>query len=271
MPELPEVETTIRYLSSKVKGKKILQINKSDKKLRKNLTLKDLSSIHNQKIINIKRIAKYIVIELSGGIYLIIHLGMSGRLKFLPKSYSGEKHDHLRLTFSDFLVVFNDPRRFGMTFLLTNLEMVDQFFNHYGCDPLQDKLKIKQIYTNISNKNISVKQFLLDQKYFVGIGNIYANEILFLSLILPTRPVRSLNYEEFMKLVKCIKKILIIAIKKGGSSINDYKAPDGVLGSFQNFFKVYQKETIKIQNKTYLVKKITQNGRSTFYCPALQI
>ena len=143
MPELPEVETTIRYLSSKVKGKKILQIKKSDKKLRKNLTLKDLSSILNSKIINIKRIAKYIVIELSGGFFLIIHLGMSGRLKFLPKSYSGEKHDHLRLTFSNFLVVFNDPRRFGMIFLLTNLEMVDQFFNHYGYDPLQDKFKIR--------------------------------------------------------------------------------------------------------------------------------
>ena len=256
---------------SKVKEKKILHITKSDKKLRKNLTDKDLLGISSQKIINIKRIAKYIVFELSEHSYLIIHLGMSGRLKFLPKTYTAEKHDHLKIVFKDSLVIFNDPRRFGMAFLLANLEMVIQFFNHYGCDPLQDKPQINKMYAIILNKNISVKQFLLDQKYFAGIGNIYANEILFLSQILPTRGVNSLNYQEFVKLVKCIKKILTIAIKKGGSSINDYKAPNGVLGSFQNFFKVYQKETIKIKNKTYLVKKITQNGRSTFYSPTLQI
>tara|TARA_B110000881_G_scaffold215886_1_gene230601 strand:- start:861 stop:1676 length:816 start_codon:yes stop_codon:yes gene_type:complete len=270
MPELPEVETTIRYLRSKVKEKKIIKLFKSDKKLRKNLTNSDLEHINNKKIIRVKRIAKYIIIELSSKKYLVIHLGMSGRLKLLPRSYKLEKHDHLTLTFKDFLIVFNDPRRFGMAFLLSNSEEVSQFFSNYGYDLLQDKVPIKKIYENLIKKHTSMKQVLLDQRYFVGIGNIYANEILFLSRISPTKAVNTITFLEFTHLVKCIKKILLIAIKKGGSSINDYKSPDGVLGSFQNFFKVYQKDTIKIKGQSHLVKKIIQNGRSTFYCPTLQ-
>ena len=271
MPELPEVETTIRYLRSKVKEKKIIKVLKSEKKLRKNLTDNNLISINNKIIRNVQRKAKYITIELSDKSYLIIHLGMSGRLKFLPRTYNLEKHDHFILTFKGFLIVFNDPRRFGMVFLLKNSEDLSNFFSNYGHDLLQDKISIKDVYKNIVKKNTTIKQLLLDQRYFVGIGNIYANEILFLARISPIRPTSGLTNKEFFFLVKCIRKVLLFAIKKGGSSINDYKSPDGVLGSFQNFFKVYQKETIKIKNKSYIVKKINQNGRSSFYCPTLQI
>ena len=148
--------------------------------------------------------------------------------------------------------------------------MLDDFFYHYGYDPLKDKIKLPVLFKLLLKKRITVKQMLLDQRYFVGIGNIYANEILFLSKISPERPINEISYQEFLYLVKCIKQILKIAIKNGGSSISDFKAPDGVLGSFQNFFKVYQKDEIKIKGKTHLVKKIIQNGRSTFYCPTLQ-
>ena len=252
MPELPEVETTIRYLSLKVKEKKIIKIFKSDKRLRKNLTITDILSINGQKISDIKRIAKYIIIELHNNKYLVIHLGMSGRLKYLPLGHKTEKHDHLIFTFNNFLIVFNDPRRFGMTFLLSNLEMLDDFFYHYGYDPLKDKIKLPVLFKLLLKKRITVKQMLLDQRYFVGIGNIYANEILFLSKISPERPINEISYQEFLYLVKCIKQILKIAIKNGGSSISDFKAPDGVLGSFQNFFKVYQKDEIKIKYCYYI-------------------
>ncbi|MDB9776404.1 bifunctional DNA-formamidopyrimidine glycosylase/DNA-(apurinic or apyrimidinic site) lyase [Alphaproteobacteria bacterium] len=270
MPELPEVETTIRYLRSKVKEKKIIKLFKSDKKLRKNLTNSDISHINNKKIIDVRRIAKYIIIELSSKRYLVIHLGMSGRLKYLPLGYKIEKHDHLIITFNNFLIIYNDPRRFGMTFLLSDLGALDVFFNHYGFDPLKDKISLPTLFKVLLKKNITIKQMLLDQRYFVGIGNIYANEILFLSKISPKRAVNRITYQEFVYLVKNIKLILKIAIKNGGSSINDYKAPDGVLGNFQNLFKVYQKDKITLKGKTHIIKKIIQNNRSTFYCPTLQ-
>ena len=147
MPELPEVETTIRYLTSKVKGKKIISISKSQKKLRKNLNFKDIESISQRKIISVKRFAKYIVIRLDNDNYLIVHLGMSGRLKFyLNENYKKEKHDHVVLQFDKFKIVFNDPRRFGMFFRLEDTNEVEIFFNNYGTDLLVNKVKIKEIY-----------------------------------------------------------------------------------------------------------------------------
>ncbi|MGB1085806.1 MAG: DNA-formamidopyrimidine glycosylase family protein, partial [Alphaproteobacteria bacterium] len=119
MPELPEVETTIRYLDSKVNGKKILSITTSKKKLRKNLHIKNFSAIEGSTIKSVDRKAKYIVLTLKPLKYLVIHLGMSGRLKFFKKkNYINEKHDHVVIEFSQFNVVFNDPRRFGMFFML---------------------------------------------------------------------------------------------------------------------------------------------------------
>lgn len=270
MPELPEVETTIRYLQTKVKGKKILRASKSDKKLRKNLNYNDLAILQKSKIKDITRKAKYIIFNLNNEKYFIVHLGMSGRLKFLPLNHRLEKHDHLILTFNKFLIVLNDPRRFGMAFLIQNENKLNQFFSNYGYDIIKYKAKVRPIFNNITKKNITSKQMLLDQKFFVGIGNIYANEILFMSKISPFRKVSDISYDEFKFLTHCIKKILLKAIKNGGSSINDYKAPNGVIGSFQNMFKVYQKQDVLVNNKSYLVEKIVQNGRSSFYAPALQ-
>ena len=157
MPELPEVETTIRYLTSKVKGKKIISISKSQKKLRKNLNFKDLEYISQRKIKSVKRFAKYIVIRLDNDNYLIIHLGMSGRLKFyLNEKYKKEKHDHVVLQFDKFKIVFNDPRRFGMFFRLEDINEVEIFFNNYGTDLLVNKVKIKEIYNKFIIKKVSL-------------------------------------------------------------------------------------------------------------------
>ena len=272
MPELPEVETTIRYLTSKVKGKKIISINKSQKKLRKNLSFKDLESISQRKIISVKRFAKYIVIRLDNDNYLIIHLGMSGRLKFyLNENYKKEKHDHVVLQFDKFKIVFNDPRRFGMFFRLEDINKVEIFFNNYGTDLLVNKVKIKEIYNKFISKKVSLKQALLNQSLIVGIGNIYANEALFHSKLSPLRLTNSLNLAELTQLISSCKFVLKLSLKNGGSSINDYKSPDGTLGSFQSLFKVYQKKHVIYKKKSYEIKKIIQNGRSTFFSPALQL
>lgn len=271
MPELPEVETTIRYLTSKVKGKKIISISKSQKKLRKNLNFKDLESIFQRKIISVKRFAKYIVIRLDNDNYLIVHLGMSGRLKFyLNENYKKEKHDHVVLQFDKFKIVFNDPRRFGMFFRLEDIKEVEIFFNNYGTDLLVNKVKIQEIYNKFISKKVSLKQALLNQSLIVGIGNIYANEALFHSRLSPLRLTNSLNLAELTQLISSCKFVLKLSLKNGGSSINDYKSPDGTLGSFQSLFKVYQKKHVIYKKKSYKIKKIIQNGRSTFFSPALQ-
>ncbi len=271
MPELPEVETTIRYLYKKVNGKKILSLKKSSKKLRKNLKKSDLKLIKGFFIKKIKRFAKYIIIELNSKNYLIIHLGMSGRLKYYnKKDYKKEKHDHVILEFYNFLIVFNDPRRFGMYFLLKNKIDLNLFFKNYGLDLLTEEVDIKKFYKLFKNKNISLKQALLDQRIFVGIGNIYANEALFHSKLNPKRLTNSLTLRETDLLISSCKHVLRLALKNGGSSINDYKSPDGTLGSFQNMFYVYQKSSVIWNKKSYIVKKIIQNKRSTFFSPALQ-
>ena len=186
MPELPEVETTIRYLDSKVNGKKILSINASKKKLRKNLHIKNFPVIEGSIIKSVDRKAKYIVLTLKPLRYLVIHLGMSGRLKFFnKKNYTNEKHDHVVMEFSQFNVVFNDPRRFGMFFMLEDDQELKNFFQHYGVDLLLDSINYENIFLIFQKKNVSLKQILLDQRVFVGIGNIYANEALFHSRFHP--------------------------------------------------------------------------------------
>ena len=271
MPELPEVETTIRYLDSKVNGKKILSIKTSKKKLRKNLHTKDLSLIEGSTIKFINRKAKYIVLTLKPLRYLVIHLGMSGRLKFYKKdNLKKEKHDHVFLEFQKFYIVFNDPRRFGMFFFLKNLEDVNIFFEKYGHDLLTSSIDINNIYKIFQKKSVSLKQILLDQRVFVGIGNIYANEALFHCRLDPQRLTNTLTKKQVGKLIQSCRHVLMLSLKNGGSSINDYKAPDGTLGSFQNMFEVYQRKKVIWKNRTYLVKKIIQNGRSTFFSPTLQ-
>jgi len=271
MPELPEVETTIRYLNSKVNGKKILSISTSKKKLRKNLHTTNLSAIEGSVIKLVDRKAKYIVLTLKPLKYLVIHLGMSGRLKFFnKKNYTNEKHDHVVMEFSQFNVVFNDPRRFGMFFMLEDDQELKNFFQHYGVDLLLDSINYENIFLIFQKKNVSLKQILLDQRVFVGIGNIYANEALFHSRLHPERKSNTLSKAEIKQLILSCRHVLELSLKNGGSSINDYKSPDGTLGSFQNMFQVYQRTEVMLKKKCYAVKKIVQNGRSTFFSPTLQ-
>ena len=271
MPELPEVETTIRYLAKKVNGKRIVSIKKSKKKLRKNLNIKDLNLIKGKKILEVKRFAKYIIIKISTQSFIVIHLGMSGRLKFyLKDSYKKEKHDHIVLEFKNFFVIYNDPRRFGMFFTLRDHKELKSFFSNYGLDLLVDKIDVSKIINKFKKKSVSLKQALLDQRIFVGLGNIYVNEALFHSRLSPLRLTNSLNDQEISNLIKSCRYILKLSLKNGGSSINDYKSPDGTLGSFQNMFFVYQRSEVILKKQSFPVKKIIQNGRSTFFSPTLQ-
>ena len=157
-----------------------------------------------------------------------------------------------------------------MFFLLEDDRELKNFFQHYGIDLLLDPINYENTFLIFQKKNVSLKQILLDQRVFVGIGNIYANEALFHSRLHPERKSNTLSKAEIKQLVRSCRHVLELSLKNGGSSINDYKSPDGTLGSFQNMFQVYQRTEVMLKKKCYVVKKIVQNGRSTFFSPTLQ-
>ena len=269
MPELPEVETTIKGLRVVLK-QKISNVKIHTKNLRFKVPAHVKKILYKSKISNIRRIAKYIIIDLVNGYSLIIHLGMSGRLKTYLSKYKRNKHDHFEIHFSNkIILIFNDPRRFGFVDLVKTKNLSDcRHISNLGIDALSLNLKSEVIYNKICKSEVPIKQILLNQKIISGIGNIYASEILFDAKISPLIPGKELKISLISKLIKSIRKILKKAIKFGGSSIRDYRAADGTLGNFQSSFKVYNKSGQKIGK--FKIIKITQYGRSTFYCPRLQ-
>jgi len=269
MPELPEVETTVKGLSSLL-NQKIYNVKIHTSKLRYKIPNNTINILRNSKISNLRRIAKYIIIDLDIDYSLVIHLGMSGRLKTVDKSYKRIKHDHFIMYFSNKRIfIYHDPRKFGFIDIVQTKDLRKQkYILSLGTDALSPDLSARMIFEKISKSEVPIKQILLNQKLIAGIGNIYASEILFDAKISPLTLGKDLKISLISKLIKSIKKILNKAVRFGGSSIRDYRSTDGTLGNFQSNFRVYNKEGMKIG--TDKVKKIIQYGRSTFYCPKLQ-
>ncbi len=269
MPELPEVETTIKGLSV-ILNQKISNVKIHTSKLRFKIPNNIINILRNSKISNLRRIAKFIIIDLDNDYSLVIHLGMSGRLKTVAIRYKRIKHDHFLMFFnSRNILIYHDPRKFGFIDIVKTKKLPKQkYILSLGVDALSQDLTAQMIFEKISKSEVPIKQILLNQKLIAGIGNIYASEILFDSKISPLTLGKNLEISLIMKLIKSIRKILKKAIKYGGSSIRDYRSTDGTLGNFQSNFKVYNKEGKKIGDDK--VKKIIQYGRSTFYCPKLQ-
>ena len=269
MPELPEVETTVKGLSV-ILNQKISNVKIHTSKLRFKIPNNIINILRNSKISNLRRIAKFIIIDLDTNYSLIIHLGMSGRLKTVDINYKRIKHDHFVLYFlNKKILIYHDPRKFGFIDIVKTKDLQKQkYIFSLGVDALSPDLTAYMIFKKISKSEVPIKQILLNQKLIAGIGNIYASEILFDSKISPLILGKDLEISLIMKLIKSIRKILKKAIKYGGSSIRDYRSTDGTLGNFQSNFKVYNKEGKKIGGDK--VKKIVQYGRSTFYCPKLQ-
>ena len=269
MPELPEVETTVKGLSV-ILNQKISNVKIHTSKLRLKIPNNIINILRYSKISNLRRIAKFIIIDLDKKYSLIIHLGMSGRLKTVSSTYKRIKHDHFLLYFfGKKILIYHDPRKFGFIDIVKTKNLQQKkYITTLGVDALSPYLTAQMIFEKISKSQVPIKQILLNQKLIAGIGNIYASEILFDSKISPLILGKDMKISLIMKLINSIRKILKKAIKHGGSSIRDYRSTDGTLGNFQSNFKVYNKEGKKIGGDK--VKKIVQYGRSTFYCPKLQ-
>lgn len=269
MPELPEIETIRRGLQDLV-GQKVNQVFRSDKKMRFGSTL-DLNLINKAKITEITRRARYLILNFDNSKSLIMHLGMSGKVTRCDE-FEELKHDHFACLLSDkSWIVLNDPRRFGFMDLVESKHLNQhKMLAKLGPEPLSDEFNAKYLKEQLQKKKMNIKTTMMDNVIVVGVGNIYINESLLNSKISPLREACSLKDTEIKKLITSIKTIISKAIELGGSSINDYVDAKGDLGNFQNTFKVYGRENEKCLLCNNLIRKIKQNGRSSFYCDHCQ-
>ena len=284
MPELPEVEIVKQSLDKNIKFEKIKKVVVRNRSLRFKIP-KNFEIVLKNKIINkISRKSKYLILHLED-IYCVIHLGMSGTIHLINKKnfkkntntsfYSSPnlplKHNHIEFFLEKYQLIYNDPRRFGF-FKIFEKKSLSDFFNNVGPEPLNNKFNINYISNYFINKKKNIKSFLLDQKFVSGIGNIYASEILFYCKINPLKKAKSLTKLDIKKIRYFSKSILNQAIKKGGSSIRDFKNVEGRNGSYQNEFKVYQRENLNCLNKDCFgkIKKKVISKRSTFFCNRCQ-
>ncbi len=278
MPELPEVETVRRGLEAAIKAPaEIAKVDQRRPDLRVPFPKNLKKRLEGHNVTGFGRRAKYLLLYISSGEVLIIHLGMSGRI-LITKGHKPEKHDHLIMTFkTGQQVILNDPRRFGMVYLCKEDELeAHKAFAHLGPEPLGNDFNGPVLAARLKGKNTPVKLAILDQKTVVGVGNIYACEALFKAGISPLRKASTIQGARAEKLAASIRDVLTRAIKAGGSSLKDYRQTDGELGYFQHNFKVYDRAGEKCRScdcdiqRTGGIKRITQSGRSTFYCPRKQ-
>jgi formamidopyrimidine-DNA glycosylase len=286
MPELPEVEIVKQSLAKKIQRKKIKKVIIKNRNLRFKIPLKFEELLENKTIKKVTRFSKYLILNFLDGSFCLIHLGMSGTIHLIKKnninkftntsfynsSILPKKHNHVEIQFQDYKVIYNDPRRFGFfIFIDTKQDLINRF-SHLGPEPFFKDFDLKYLLKYFLNKKKDIKSFLLDQNFVSGIGNIYASEILFHSKINPTTQAMKLSKEDCKNIITYSKSTLSKAIKKGGSSIRDFKNTSGQSGDFQKEFKVYQRENLnclrsKCEGK---IKKIFISNRSTFFCNTCQ-
>ena len=286
MPELPEVEIVKQSLVKNVKSQKILQVIVRNRNLRFKIPRNFKNIIKKQKILNVRRFSKYIIIVFPNNIYCILHLGMSGTLHIVKKNkktlvtnlsfyqspFLPKKHNHVEIIFKNLKVIYNDPRRFGYFKIFNNLPKLKTFLSGYAIEPFNKNFNLDYVKSKLRDKKKNIKTYLLDQKFVSGIGNIYASEILFESKINPKKRSGDLLDYEMQNIVKYSKIVLNSSIKKGGSSIRNFVNTSGDYGGFQKYFKVYDREgkkCIKFNCKGK-IKRIVISNRSTFYCNICQ-
>jgi formamidopyrimidine-DNA glycosylase len=292
MPELPEVETVRRGLQPVMEGAKIVKAEARRKDLRFPFQKDFTARLQGQTVTGLGRRAKYLMADLGSGDVLLMHLGMSGSFRVLEQSEAktpGEfhhprgkdsAHDHVVFHMSSGAdVVFNDPRRFGYMKIIARNALDDEpLLKGLGPEPLGNEFDAKMLARACANKKTSLKAALLDQRVVAGLGNIYVCEALFRAQLSPRRLAASLATkageptDHAKRLVEAIHAVLNQAIKAGGSSLRDHRQTSGELGYFQHSFQVYDREGERCQtaNCAGVVRRFTQNGRSTFWCPKCQ-
>lgn len=274
LPELPEVETTRRALLPHILGKDILSIHVYHPQLRWHIDENKLRNAFSQTITAVARRSKYLILQTPAG-FLLSHLGMSGHWKITAKTTKPLKHDHIQIDFAQFCLRYNDARRFG-SFKWIEGEATDYVnFHRLGVEPVANPdfpYGLDAIYLKkaLSVKKSAIKLALMDAKFIVGVGNIYANESLFLAGINPKRLAARISVLRLEALCQSIVEVLEKAIEQGGTTLKDFINPENKSGYFQLSLNVYGRNGEPCKRCQTVIKKITQAGRSTFYCPKCQ-
>ncbi len=271
MPEIAEVETVRNTLKKRILGKKIKDVNIIYAKIIET----DLEEFKNILIGNtfsdIKRIGKYLIFELDKH-YLISHLRMEGKYFLKNSEEPITKHEHIIFTFTDNTDLrYHDTRKFGRMALVLKEHLYDyEGIKKQGIEPIDDKLSKEYLYHKFKKKMLPMKTLLLDQTIISGLGNIYADEVLFESQVNPFKLGKDITLDECERIKQAAKTIITHAIKEGGTTIRSYTSSLGVTGRFQQYLKVHKQEGKECQVCQTIIKKAKINGRSTYYCEKCQ-
>jgi formamidopyrimidine-DNA glycosylase len=270
MPELPEVETTVRGLARFLDGARIEKVALNRPDLRFPFPDGLVQSLTGARVTGMGRRAKYGLIHTDRDSTMIFHLGMSGRWRIDPAM--PDKHDHLLLEAGGHVFALNDPRRFGYVALVETARLGEwPAFAVMGPEPLGEGLHAAHLKGALAGRSQAIKLLLLDQRIVAGLGNIYVCEALFGAGISPRRAGGKVTRVQIERLVPAIRAVLIQSIEDGGSTLRDYARPDGELGYFATRFAVYGREGQPCQRADGgTVRRIVQGGRSTWYCPVCQ-
>ncbi|WP_341787547.1 bifunctional DNA-formamidopyrimidine glycosylase/DNA-(apurinic or apyrimidinic site) lyase [Rickettsia endosymbiont of Cantharis rufa] len=271
MPELPEVETLKNSLKDKLIGLVIENIELKRDNLRYKLSPLLATEILNTNILDVRRRAKYLIIDFNNDYSLIVHLGMSGRFTLQHSNYEATKHDHVIFDLSNGeKLIFNDTRRFGMIYSFKTVLLEKEFFYNLAIEPLSDLLTLGYLKSKLIARKIPIKNLIMDNGIIVGVGNIYASESLHLAQINPDKLGSNLRDDEIENLIKSIRKVLTKAITAGGTTLKDFVNGNSKPGYFTQQLMVYGREGQKCLNCSGTIIKTKHSGRATFYCETCQ-
>ena len=269
MPELPEVETTRRGIQPHLAGKRLTDVQVREPRLRWPVS-RAVSKPCGTQVQSISRRAKYLLFNFPEGA-LILHLGMSGSLRLLDTDVTPGRHDHVDLVFEDAPILrFTDPRRFGSLHWAGGNALDHELLRHLGPEPLADEFTGQLLYRRSRSRTAPVKNFLMDQRTVVGVGNIYASESLFLAGIHPRRPAGRISLARYSRLADCIRTVLDQAIEAGGTTLRDFRGGDGRPGYFSQQLLVYDREGEDCPHCGSAIRREVIGQRASYYCARCQ-
>lgn len=269
MPELPEVETTLRGITPHVVDRTLSALTIRQPRLRWPIPSELPALLRQQKLLATSRRGKYLLLHFAPGTALI-HLGMSGSLRIVTADTPPLTHDHFDLVFGEVLLRYCDPRRFGCLLWMEGSTEEHPLLNHLGPEPLTDLFTAEYLYQRSRKRSQAIKQFIMDSKIVVGVGNIYANESLFMARIKPIRKAGSLTRKNCEDLVRDIKFVLQRSIDQGGTTLRDFVGGDGKPGYFKQQLLVYGRGGEPCTQCGKALKEVRMNDRTTVYCVRCQ-
>ena len=269
MPELPEVETTLRGVSPHLVGKRIKEIIVRDRRLRWPVSA-DLHTLEGCRVESGRRRGKYLLFHTRGGT-LLIHLGMSGALRITDPQTPWRKHDHVAFTLdSGQQIRFHDPRRFGVVLLVPDDAATHPLLAALGPEPLEEEFGAAHLKSVCKGRAAPIKAVIMDSRMVVGVGNIYACEALFLAGIHPQTPAGKVSGPRLAKLAAAIRQVLLASIEMGGTTLRDFLNEKGEPGYFAQALRVYDREGEPCRTCGTAIKRVVMSNRSTFFCPKCQ-